>query len=94
MSMSMSMKRTASQTAPRIVVTVLGTVFLGLVINLALPVQAGEGKTTANTDEVLCVKHTVEGVIVGSCVPEGRLASFINSSAFRSIQTDFREPIY
>lgn len=88
------MKRTASQTATRIVMTVLGAVFLGLVINLALPVQAGEGKTAADTSEVLCVKHTVEGVIVGSCAPEGRLANFINSSPFRSIQTDFREPIY
>lgn len=75
----------------RIVMTITGALFIGGVINLALPVQAQRGPV-AEVD--MCVRQTHEGVMVRPCAKqESRFASVL-TSAFTGQQTNFREPIY
>lgn len=75
----------------RVAMTITGALFIGGVINLALPVQAQRGPV-AEAD--MCVRQTHEGVVVRPCAEkEARFASVL-ASAFADQQTNFREPIY
>jgi len=76
----------------QITMTLLGAVLVVVVMNLALPVQA---RVEASQDATkLCVRHTLNGVVIGSCEDEGLIARLIRSSSFGSVETNFRDPIY
>jgi hypothetical protein len=75
----------------RLAMTITGALFIGCVINLALPVQA-QRSTVAKVD--MCVRQTHEGVMLRPCAEkESRFASVL-TSAFTGQQTNYREPIY
>ena len=75
----------------RVAMAITGALFIGGVINLALPVQAQRGPV-AEVD--MCVRQTYEGVVIRPCAEkEARFASVL-TSAFSDQQTNFRDPIY
>ncbi len=66
-------------------------VALGLTIGIVLPEKA-VSESASSKDR--CVKHTSNGVVVGSCDEEGWLDALADANPFTTVQSNFRDPLY
>ena len=76
----------------RFMTALFGAAVLGVVINMALPVQA---RIEANaSDEDVCVRFSGESVVVGSCDESSWIDALASANPFSNVQSNFRDPIY